>query len=148
MVGSVDEYLDDSSFVATFLLGQEAFALSTKDLREMVRLGDLTAVASSPKFLMGVMNLRGKIVNVIDLACKLELGTCQITAESRVVIVNFQGTFVGLCVDRLDDIFQFDPQELHPVPGHLDANQAKTMQGILVHQTKRFALLDLEKLLE
>lgn len=142
------ETVVDEVFIATFKIGDEHFGLETSNLHEMVRLSDLTLIASAPPFLMGIMNLRGKMVNIVDLSTKLEMGKCQPCEETRVMIVSYDSCLVGLCVDSLEDIFPLAHAEVLAAPSHLEGARQRCIKSILVHQNKKYALLQLNALLD
>lgn len=142
------EELEEDSFVATFRLADEHFALDTADLHEMVRLGDLTRIATAPPYLMGIMNLRGKMVNIIDLGAKLEMDSCLPGEETRVMIVSYESCLVGLCVDGLEDIFPLSSADERPPPSHLVGMRQKCIQKILIHNQQKYALVQLQSLLD
>src|ERR1043166_9168818 len=98
--------------VSTFLLRGAMCGVETHLVEEVVRLQQPTRVAHSPDYVLGVVNLRGKIVTVIDLARKLNLGAVEPGSENRLYIVQDHSESVGLLVDRAADVVELDARGL------------------------------------
>jgi len=134
---------DQQMLVSTFYLGEAAFALDTEQVQEVVRVGDITPVHHAPRFVLGVMNLRGRISTVIDLANKLELDRGETGTESRIFIVDCQGEQVGLLVDRVADAISVDRTDLKPAPENVRGIQGRHFKGVFQTEGRLVALLDM-----
>ncbi len=117
-------------------------ALDASIVEEVVRLRRTTQVPRGPAYLLGVMNLRGKIVSVIDLGRKLELGASDPGDESRVYIVRDRAELVGLLVDRAADVIELDPAGLEPPPANVRSVESRFVRGIGRAGGRLAALLD------
>jgi purine-binding chemotaxis protein CheW len=138
----------------TFILGGGAFGIPILKVREIIRLLDITPIPRMPEYVRGVINLRGKIVPVIDLRMKLglpTLSTPESTNRSCIVVVYVamaEATkLMGLIVDALDEVYQINAEDLEPSPdfgqgasAQYIQNMAKTAKG----QVK--ALLNIDEL--
>jgi len=139
-IPSIERSEDAASFVV-FSLGGETFALEIKKVREIIRVPHVTWVPGSSELVRGVINLRGNVVAVIDLARILSLPAPEETALNRIIVVDFDGDMVGMLVDSVSQVAEIVPSEIEPALGTLDekqkkfvvsqSNQAKTMIGIL-----------------
>ncbi len=138
----------DSGLVATFLLGDAVFGLRAEEVQEVVRPGDITVVHHAPEHVLGIRNLRGRVVTVIDLALLLEVGHGQVGPESRILITDWQGEPVGLLVDQVADTISVAAGDMAPAPSNVHGVQARNLRG--VHRTAEplVAVLDLEAALE
>lgn len=134
--------------VATFLLGQAAFGVDTADIQEVVRIGDITPVRHAPKYVVGIRNLRGRIVTVIDLRTRLELGRVGPTEESRILIVEAQGEPIGMLVDQVADTLTVPVAEITPPPPNVHGVQSRNLRGVCRGGGRLVALLDLNPVLE
>ena len=134
--------------VATFLVGKTTFGLDTVRVQEVVRVGDITPVHHAPPYVMGLRNLRGRIVTVVDLRVRLELNATDLGAESRILIVDWQGEPVGLLVDRVADTIGVNPDEIEPPPPNLDGVQGRNLRGVCRNSAGLVALLDLAPVLD
>lgn len=133
---------------ATFMLGPATFGVDTAQVQEVVRLGNLTPVHHAPADIVGIRNLRGRIVTVIDLRIRLDLGRVSAGPESRIFIVEGQGEPIGLLVDQVADTIDVSPADLHPAPSNVNGVQSRHLRGVCRHGTRLVALLDLTAILQ
>ena len=136
------ESADDSQLVATFQLGNAAFGIGAAHVQEVVRVGDITPVHHAPPFVIGIRNLRGKIVTVIDLRVRLDLGNVEAGADNRILIVDWQGEPVGLLVDSIADTIAVNPADIVPPPPNLHGVQSRNLGGVYRSGERLVALLD------
>ncbi len=116
--------------VSTFYVNGVLFALDTALVEEVVRPRRTTRVAHSPGYVLGIMNLRGKIVAVLDLAQILQLGKSELGEESRLYIVQDRDGTAGLLVDRAAEVIELDERALDPPPSSVTGSQSRFMRGI------------------
>src|SRR5260221_6497668 len=92
----------------TFNLAMEVYGIEIHRVREIVGITSITAVPSTPKFIKGVMNLRGKIIPVIDLRSKFKMDCCDYSRETCVIVVEVTGSqgkiLIGVVVDSMRDV--------------------------------------------
>ncbi len=138
---------EQQMLISTFFLGQAAFGLDTAKVQEVVRVGEVTPVHSAPGFVLGVMNLRGRIVTVIDLGVKLELDRREPGADSRIFIVDWQGEQVGLLVDRVAEAIVVDQADLKSAPENVRNMQSRQFKGVFQVAGRLAALLDMAAVL-
>ncbi len=124
---------EDTRLVATFLLAGGLFGIDTALIQEVSKVGAITPVRHAPAYVMGIRNLRGKIVTVIDLQARLDLGAADLTGESRILIVENAGEPVGLVVDGVSDTISINQADIKPPPPGLHGIQAHNLLG--VHRT-------------
>ena len=132
----------DSLLVATFALGDALFGIGAAQVQEVVRVGDITPVHHGPPYVAGIRNLRGRIVTVIDLAVRLDLGTVDTGADSRILIVDWQGEPIGLLVDSVADTISVNTSDLIPPPPNLHGVQSDNLRGVCRSGERLVALLD------
>ena len=133
---------------ATFMLGQATFGVDTAQIQEVVRLGNLTPVHHAPAYVVGIRNLRGRIVTVIDLPTRLDLGRVAVGPESRILIVEGQGEPIGLLVDQVADTIDVNPADIQPAPSNVNGVQSRQLRGVCRHGARLVALLDLTAILQ
>ena len=121
---------EDALLVSVFRLGDAMFGIPAAQIQEVVQMGSVTPVHHAPPCIVGIRNLRGRIVTVIDLGLRLELGEAKRGAESRIMIVDSEGELVGLLVDRVDDTIFLQPEDMSPPPPNLGALQEGVMRGV------------------
>lgn len=127
-------------------LGNETFALPISEVQEVVFMDSITPLHSSPNFLLGVMNLRGRIVCVADLAVKIGVSTQAEKHKGRVVIVHRSGVEIGFRVDALEDIFELE-NEMESKPTHLPEPLSFFISGVINHRGEHINVLNLEALM-
>lgn len=118
---------DDQHQYLTFQVGQEMFAVGILHIREIIEFGNLTTVPMMPSFVRGVINLRGSVVPVIDLAARFGRGESAINRRSCIVILEIEGSEgdadneehlqeVGVIVDAVSEVLEIPPSEIEPAP--------------------------------
>lgn len=98
----------------TFLLRDEEFAIPILDCREILRPGTITRIPEAPVQVRGVVNLRGRIVPVVDIRLCLGFGAAPVTGKSRLIVVEIAGRFFALLVDRVARILKLPASQLVP----------------------------------
>jgi purine-binding chemotaxis protein CheW len=121
---------DQPLLVTAFVLRGAMCGLETHLVEEVVRLQLATRVAHSPEYVLGVINLRGRIVTVIDLARKLHLGSVEPGSENRLYIVQDHAESVGLLVDRAADVLELDRGSLERPPGNVSGADGRFFRWI------------------
>jgi purine-binding chemotaxis protein CheW len=135
------------ALVSTFYLGDALFGISTIEMQEVVQLGDLTPVHHAPGYISGIINLRGQIVTVIDLAIKLEILRDDDRLPQYIVIVFWKDEAVGLLVDSMGEVIEVDDGNLSPVPANIRSAQQKYIKGIHPTGIRPVAVLDIDAVL-
>lgn len=133
---------EEDLLVATFRLGGGAFGIDTALIQEVVMTGDLTPVRHAPSYVAGIRNLRGRIITVIDLRVRLDLGCVECDPENRILIVDWKGEPVGVLVDEVADTVAVGADALQPVPPNLHGVQMQNLLGVFRSGERLVALLD------
>jgi purine-binding chemotaxis protein CheW len=131
-----------SSLLATFFVRDAFCALDAAGIQEVIRLGPLTPVRHAPPAVAGIVNLRGKIVTVLDLGLRLGFPKTVPRAESRIFIMEDAAEFIGLLVDRVDEVVEIDPDQVQPAPANISSGQARFLRGICRTGGRVITLLD------
>ena len=128
--------------LATFQLHDALCALDAAAVQEVIRLGPLTPVRHAPESVAGIVNLRGKIVTVIDLGLRLGLPAALGGPESRIFIMEDGNEFIGLLVDRVDEVVEADPEQLQPPPSNISDGRGRFLKGVCRAGNRVVTLLD------
>ncbi len=139
---------EQQMLVSTFYLGEAAFGLDTAHIQEVVRVGGITPVHHAPAYLLGVMNLRGRIATVIDLGMKLELARTEKGESSRIFILDHEGEQIGLMVEYVADAVSIDRSGIKPAPENVRGVQGRYVKGVFETEGRLVALLDTSAVLE
>jgi len=136
-----------SVLFATFFVRDSLCALGAAGIQEVIRLGPLTPVRNAPPAVAGISNLRGKIVTVLDLGLRLGFPKTVSGGESRIFIMEDASEFIGLLVDRVDEVVETDPERLQPPPANISSSQAKFVKGICRAGSRVITVLDTAQVL-
>jgi purine-binding chemotaxis protein CheW len=132
--------------LVVFSIGTELYGVSIDSVHEIVRVPDITGVPDAPDFLEGVINLRGKIVPVIDLRKRLRVKEAARTKATRVLITE-HGTTVGLLVDSASEVLKLQPDSIEGPPEMISAIGVEYITGVAKVDGRLIILLDLKKIL-
>lgn len=119
-----------TTLLATFFVRDALCALDAAGVQEVIRLGAVTPVRHAADEVAGVINLRGKIVTLLDIGMILGLGRAPATRDSRVFIVEDRAEFLGLLVDRVGEVLEVDPDMEEPLPVNIPAARARFFRGV------------------
>lgn len=133
--------------LATFFVRDALCALDAAGIQEVIRLGPVTPVRHAPASVAGIVNLRGKIVTVLDLGLRLGFPQVVPGPESRIFILEDGSEFIGLLVDRVDEVVETDPAQLQPPPANVPFSQARFLKGICRAGSRVVTLLDTASIL-
>lgn len=136
------------SEVLVFALGGEEYAIPIRKVQEIRGYEKPTLVAGSAAHVLGVQNLRGQIVPILDLRIRLNLGDPRYDTNTVTVILNINGVLTGLVVDSVSDVVAISPEQTRPAPdlgaGSVDS---RFITGIVSLDTRMLILADLDLLL-
>lgn len=139
---------EQAFLICTFRLGDALLGIDTQWVQEVIRPGALTVVHHSPEFILGVINLRGRIVTIIDLTRKLKLVHEPAPDDGgRIIIVDWRGEFVGLKVDRVADVIGAERGGIQPPPANVNGAQGRFFEGIYSGDGRLVAILNVEEIL-
>jgi len=130
-----------------FRIGNETFGVRIGAVREIVRVPEITAVPSAPEMIEGVINLRGKIIPVMDLRKRFGQSDIQPDKKNRILVVELEGKLVGLIVNAASEVLKISPSEIEP-PGNVFAEgESSYVTGVGKLKGRLIILLDIAKLL-
>lgn len=130
-----------------FNIGRELYGIGIDAVREIVRVPDITEVPDAPGFLQGVINLRGRIVPVIDLRKRLRLKGSEISKSSRVLVTDNSGSLLGLLVDSVAEVLKIQPDAVEEPPEMVSAVGVEYIAGVAKLDGRLIILLDLNRIL-
>lgn len=133
--------------ISCFYVGSALCGIDINVIQEMNKQMSMTKVPQSPDHVLGIMNLRGRIVTIIDLGLKLGLARSKMTDKSRIIIVNSRDENIGLLVDKITDVVNAKWEEMEPTPSNIKGIKGKYFQGVLKASKELIAVLDVEEVL-
>src|SRR5579883_3123231 len=145
----VESDRDRAQSFVVFRLGGEGYALEVMRVQEVLDMQSLTEVPGGPKFLLGVINLRGHVVPVYDLRMPFGLPKESKTAQvpSVLIVESNPGDnqVTGLVVDRVSDVLEFSPEEIQPPPQLGLGKATPFVRGLIRHQDGFLLVLDVDR---
>jgi purine-binding chemotaxis protein CheW len=130
-----------------FRIGRETFGIPIGLVREIVRMMEITAVPDAPDYVEGVINLRGRIIPVIDLRKRFREPGIAPDKRNRILVAEVEGRFVGLIVDAASEVLKLARGEIEPPPELLQENDLSYVTGLGKRNGKLIILVDVEKIL-
>ena len=137
----------DQLQLVAFRLGAEEYAIPIEMVESIIKLGPLTSVPGSPSYIRGVMNLRGRIMSVIDLRQRFGMPTDQDQPDGRILVVQYADTTIGLLVDSVSEVFNLDEMDFQPPPPELGNGAVGGVDGIIHADERLIVLLNVESIL-
>lgn len=131
----------------TFVLGNEQYGIEILKVQEIRGYDTVTQIANMPSFIKGVVNLRGKIVPIVDLRIKFNLGKVEYDEFTVVIILNLNGRIVGIVVDGVSDVRELKDEHLKEVPALVTRIDTKYIVGLATVEQEMLILVDIEKLM-
>jgi purine-binding chemotaxis protein CheW len=129
-------------------IGRETFGVPIERVREIVRVPEITAVPNTPDYVEGVINLRGRIISVIDLRKRFGEREFEKTRKSRVVVVEIEDRIVGLIVDSAAEVVKLSPSDIEPPSAVFLEGELDYVTGVGKLAGRLVILLDLDKVLK
>jgi purine-binding chemotaxis protein CheW len=139
--------VEATEHLATFFLAGEEYGVDVRLVQEIIRLSEITQVPRAPQFVKGVINLRGRIVPVIDLKRKLALGEVEATRQSRIVVVKVRERLMGLLVDGASQVLKVPVSLIEAAPEEVVELDASYIRGVAKLEARLIILVDLHKVL-
>jgi purine-binding chemotaxis protein CheW len=134
--------------IVGFKVGRETYGVPITALREIVRVPEITAVPDAPDYVEGVINLRGKIVSVLDLRKRLGEASVAPSKRNRILVVEHRGRLCGLIVDSASDVLKIPAEDVDPSPTEFVEGGLNCVTGLGKYQGRLIVLLDIAKVLE
>jgi purine-binding chemotaxis protein CheW len=133
--------------LATFYLAREEYGVDVKQVQEIRRVAEITSVPRAPEFVRGVINLRGRILPVLDLRRRLGLGEVVVERASRIVVVRVKERLLGLLVDGASQVLKIPVSQVEPAPEEVVQKGGDYIRGVAKLADRLIILVDLERLL-
>lgn len=136
-----------SSSYVTFSLADETYAIDVLQVQEVLKLTEIAPVPGVPDYILGIINLRGDVVTVIDARRRMGLPERQPDDASRIVIIDVNNQNVGILVDSVAEVVQISPDEIDPAPAVGSDQSSRFILGVTSTKDGLTILISLEKLL-
>jgi purine-binding chemotaxis protein CheW len=131
----------------TFHLENETYGINVMQVQEVLRYTEIAPVPGAPSYVLGIINLRGSVLTVIDTRARFELNPTQNTENTRIVVIESEKQVVGILVDSVAEVVYLKESEIDDTPSVGNEDNAKFIQGVSNRDGKLLILVDLEQLL-
>ncbi len=133
--------------IVGFRVGRETYGVPITSLHEIVRVTEITTVPDAPDYLEGVINLRGKIVSVVDLRKRFGQAAAGIDGRSRILVVENRGRLAGMIVDSASEVLKIPESDIEAAPAMMQEGGLDCVTGLAKYQGRLIILLDIGKVL-
>ncbi len=133
--------------VAIFELGGETYGIDIGMVHEIIQMQPITRVPKAPFFVEGVINLRGKVIPVVDMGKRFGLDKVERTKTNRIVVVDINGTTIGIIVDAVTEVLRISNSSIETVSSVVTAGEADYLEGIAKIGDRMIIILELGKIL-
>jgi purine-binding chemotaxis protein CheW len=134
--------------LVVFDLAGEAYGVNIGTVREIIRMQAVTHVPETPEYVEGVINLRGRVIPVVDLRRRFGLVASEHTAESRIVVVDIAGNDIGVIVDAVTEVLRVAGSAIETASALIASEDSYYMDGIAKIGDRLLILLDLDRVLQ
>lgn len=133
--------------LVTFELLNEEFGIPIIDVREIIQMLDITPVPNAPKFVEGVVNLRGQIIPIVDMRKRFNLEAAEMTEQNRIVVIEVNYNSLGLIVDGNSEVLNVPADLVKPAPSLIAGGiGSEYIKGIAYYNERMIILIDLYKI--
>jgi len=131
----------------TFKLGEESFGLEIKYVTEIVGIQPITNIPEVPNYVKGIINLRGKVISVIDVRIKFKKEPVEYDERTCIIVIEIDDISIGLIVDEVSEVVTIKDEDIVPPPSYKTGFQNKYIKGVGKYKDGVKLLLDSNKLL-
>lgn len=140
--------MDSTRQFVVFKLAGEEYGVDILQVKTIERILPITRVPKAPKFVEGVINLRGEVVPVIDLRKRFDLPEKQVTDNTRIIIVSVDEITVGMIVDSASEVIQIPADNIEPAPAMIGDIDSDYINGVGKVNERLLILLNLDRILK
>jgi len=140
--------IENSLQIVTFRVGSEDYGLHIMRVQEIIRVIEAVKVPKAPAYVEGVINLRGKIIPIIDLRKRMMKAVTCYSDASRIIVVDTNGRLAGLVVDAVIDVVMLNSEDVEPCPSIDDSKRSEYIISVGRQGDRLITVLSLESLLK
>jgi purine-binding chemotaxis protein CheW len=140
--------MDKELQVVGFRIGRETFGLPISIVREIVRVPEITSVPNAPDYIEGVINLRGRIIPIVDLRKRFGEKVFEANKKNRIVVVEMESRVIGLIVHSASEVLRIPPSEIEAPHNVFQEGELNYITGVGKLNGRLVILLDLSRILQ
>ena len=142
--GQTDELLQ----LVSFNIGSEEFGVDILKVQEINRMVEITRVPQAPHYVEGVINLRGKVIPIVDLRKRFNLEVKEYDKNTRIVVVDISGNIMGMVVDSVSEVLRLPSNTIEPPPEIVASINSEYIKGVAKLEDRLLIFLDLSKVID
>ncbi|MGD8957299.1 MAG: chemotaxis protein CheW [Chromatiaceae bacterium] len=131
----------------TFRLMDETYGIDVMQVQEVLRVTEIAPVPGAAEFVLGIINLRGNVVTVIDTRTRFGLPTTEQDEASRIVIIEAEDQVIGILVDSVAEVVELHESEISPAPQTGNEENSRYIQGVVSREDDLLIVIDLNRFL-
>ncbi|MFP4452938.1 MAG: chemotaxis protein CheW [Desulfobacterales bacterium] len=135
----------------TFLLGEESYGIEILKVQEIIGMQTITRIPRTPEYVKGVINLRGKVIPVIDLRLRFGMETAEVSRKTCIIVVQISkaetSVTMGIVVDEVSEVLEISAEEIEPPPGFGTSVETSFVLGMAKIENSVKILLDIDKIM-
>ncbi len=131
----------------TFVLMDETYGINVMQVQEVLRVTEIAPVPGAPAFVLGIINLRGNVVTVIETRTRFGLPSAEMDDSSRIIVIESEKQVVGILVDAVAEVVELREGEIDVAPNVGTEDSSRYIQGVATREEGLLILVDLNKLL-
>ena len=135
------------SQVVSFRLANEEYGLGIMQVQEIILMGEITEIPEVPSYICGLINLRGKVIPIVDLRKRFGLNVTENTEQTRIIVVNAAQSTFGIVVDAVSEVLRIEAGQIEPPPTGLLGIEQAYIQGLMKMEEKIMILLNIDTIL-
>lgn len=138
----------DELQLVSFNIGSEEFGVDILKVQEINRMVDITRVPQAPHYVEGVINLRGKVIPIVDLRKRFSLEIKEYDKNTRIVVVDIGGNIMGMIVDAVSEVLRLSTSTIEPPPEIVTGINSDYIKGVAKLDDRLLIFLDLSKVID
>lgn len=133
--------------LVSFNLAQEEYGVDVLKVREIIRMPTITRVPNTPHYVEGVINLRGKVIPIINMRKRFSLADAEYDKQTRIMVMDVGGELMGFIVDAVSEVIRISSSEIQPSPAVVSSGiDQECIAGVINQAERLLVLLELEKM--
>jgi purine-binding chemotaxis protein CheW len=138
----------DELQLVSFNIGSEEFGVDILKVQEIIRTVEITRVPQAPPYVEGVINLRGKVIPIVDLRKRFNLDMKETDKNTRIVVVDINGTIMGMIVDAVSEVLRLPASTIEAPPEIVTGVNAEYIKGVAKLEDRLLIFLDLSRVID
>lgn len=133
--------------LVSFSLDHEEYGVDVLKVREIIRMPSITRVPNTPQYVEGVINLRGKVIPIINMRRRFGLTELEYDKQTRIMVMDIEGELMGFIVDSVSEVIRISSSEIQPSPAVVTSGiDQECIAGVINQAERLLVLLDLQKM--